>query len=148
MLITRTKKVWFGLLAVAAGVAGALAVSACALSTTRAAPAEGKNMMLVHNVYFALKESNDANRRKLVEACDRYLSDHPGTVFYAAGTVSELDRPVNDRDWDVGLHVIFKDRASHDAYQDAPKHLKFIEENKDTWSKVRVFDTDASNPKK
>jgi hypothetical protein len=105
-------------------------------------------MLLVHNVYFSLKESNDANRKKLVAACDKYLSDHPGTVFYAAGTVSDLDRSVNDRDWDVGLHVIFKDRASHDAYQDAPKHLKFIEENKDAWAKVRVFDTDASSPKK
>ena len=147
-MTTRTHSTWVGLTAVAACMAGALAVAALHLTTARAANAEGKNMLLVHNVYFSLKESNDANRKKLVDACDKYLSDHPGTVFYAAGVVSELDRPVNDRDWDVGLHVIFKDRASHDAYQDAPKHLKFIEENKDTWAKVRVFDTDANNPKK
>jgi hypothetical protein len=149
MLTTRTNKVRFGLLAVAAGIAAVFAGSAfTALSTAHAAKDEGKNMLLVHNVYFALKESNEANRRKLIEACDKYLSDHPGTVFYAAGTVSELDRSVNDRDWDVGLHVIFKDAASHDAYQVAPKHLKFIEENKDNWAKVRVFDTDAKNLKK
>ncbi|OYV85270.1 MAG: stress responsive protein [Planctomycetia bacterium 21-64-5] len=104
--------------------------------------------MLAHNVYFSLKEPNETNRRKLVAACDKYLSDHPGTVFYAAGTVSDLNRSVNDRDWDVGLHVVFKDRASHDAYQDAPQHLKFIDENKDTWAKVRVFDTDLSGAKK
>ena len=117
-------------------------------SAARAANAEGKNSMLAHNVYFSLKDSNEANRRKLVEACDKYLSDHPGTVFYAAGTVSDLKREVNDRDWDVGLHVVFKDRASHDAYQDAPKHLKFIDENKSTWAKVRVFDTDLSGARK
>jgi hypothetical protein len=43
--------------------------------------------------------------------------------------------------------VIFKDRASHDAYQTAPKHLQFIEENKPTWAKVRVFDSDANAAK-
>lgn len=104
-------------------------------------------MLLVHNVYFSLKEPTDANRKKLVAACDKYLSDHPGTVFYAAGTLADLDRPVNDREFDVGLHVIFKDRAAHDAYQTAPKHLQFIEENKPTWAKVRVFDSNANAAK-
>lgn len=100
-------------------------------------------MLLVHNVYFSLKEPTDANRKKLLEACHRYLSGHPGTAFYAAGALADLDRPVNDRDFDVGLHVIFKDRAAHDAYQTSPKHLQFIEENKADWTKVRVFDSDA-----
>lgn len=101
-------------------------------------------MLLAHNVYFTLKEPTPENRQKLIEACHKYLAHHPGTVFYAAGTLADLNRPVNDREFDVGLHVIFKDRASHDAYQTAPDHLKFIEENKDGWAKVRVFDTDAS----
>lgn len=142
-MIARMNRVWLAFSLLAAG----FAVSMTSTATQRSLAAnEGKSMLLVHNVYFSLKESNDANRKKLVAACDKYLSDHPGTVFYAAGTVSDLDREVNNRDWDVGLHVIFKDRASHDAYQVAAKHLKFIEENKDTWAKVRVFDTDASSP--
>lgn len=103
--------------------------------------------MLAHNVYFALKDPTPDNRRKLVEACHKYLSDHPGVLFYCAGTLADLAREVNDRDWDVGLHVIFVDRAAHDAYQQAPKHLKFVEENKPTWKKVRVFDTDAVGAK-
>jgi hypothetical protein len=41
------------------------------------------------------------------------------------------------------LHVVFENRAAHDAYQTAPRHLKFIEENKATWKKVRVFDSDV-----
>ena len=143
-MITRPHRTKLGLTVVAVCIAATMAVTVSYFSTARAANAEGKNMLLVHNVYFTLKDSNDANRQKLVAACDKYLSDHPGTVLYCAGTVSDLDRSVNDRDWDVGLHVIFKDRASHDAYQTAPKHLKFIEENKDTWAKVRVFDTDAA----
>lgn len=108
----------------------------------QAADSEGKSTMLAHNVYFALNESTPANRQKLVDACNKYLAKHPGTVFYGVGTVCDLDRPVNDRDFDVGLHLIFKDRASHDAYQVAPLHEQFIAENRANWKKVRVFDSD------
>lgn len=103
--------------------------------------------MLAHNVFFSLNEPTPENRQKLVEACQKYLSNHPGTVFFAAGTVADYDRPVNDRDFDVGLHLIFKDHAAHDAYQTAPLHEKFIAENKATWKKVRVFDSDVVGAK-
>jgi hypothetical protein len=100
--------------------------------------------MLAHNVYFALKDNSPAARQRLVAACKKYLSKHPGTVFFAAGVLAEaLKREVNDRDFDVGLHVIFTDQAAHDRYQDAPDHLQFIAENKDNWKKVRVFDSVA-----
>ncbi len=102
--------------------------------------------MLAHNVYFTLKDSTPENRQKLVNACHAYLSDHPGTVFYAAGVVSDLDRSVNDRDFDVGLHLVFATRADQDAYQTADKHLRFIEESKDLWKQVRVFDSDVHGP--
>ncbi len=99
-------------------------------------------MLLVHNVFFTLIDPTDANRAKLVASAKKYLTGHPGTVFYACGTLAtELARPVNDRNFDVGLHVIFDSQASHDAYQVAPRHLQFIEENKATWKLVRVFDS-------
>lgn len=98
--------------------------------------------MLAHNVYFALKDSSPAARKKLVEACKKYLAKQPGTVFFAAGTLAdELKREVNDRDFDVALHVIFNDQAAHDQYQAAPLHHQFIEECKANWKKVRVFDS-------
>jgi hypothetical protein len=36
---------------------------------------------------------------------------------------------------------VFQSKHFHDVYQTAETHLKFIEENKPTWDKVRVFDT-------
>ena len=99
--------------------------------------------LLVHNVYFALHDKSPAARQKLIDDCNKYLTGHPGTVFFAVGTVSDLDRPVNDRDFDVGLHVIFENRKAHDEYQSAQRHITFIEANKPTWAKVRVFDSDA-----
>lgn len=130
------------LLGLAAAAAALLTLTA--FGPSQAADSKDPAPMLAHNVYFTLHESTPANRQKLVEACHKYLSKHPGTVFYAAGVVSDLDRAVNDRDWDVGLHLVFKDRAAHDAYQVAPLHEQFIAENKSTWKKVRVFDSDVA----
>jgi stress responsive alpha/beta barrel protein len=106
---------------------------------------KGKGMLLAHNVYFSLKDSSPDAKQKLVAACKKYLSKHEGIVFFAAGTrTKELDREVNDRDFDVALHIVFDSQADHDKYQDAPDHLKFIDENKDNWKKVRVFDSTVS----
>ncbi len=98
--------------------------------------------MLVHSVYFQLKESTEASKAALLAACKQYLTGHAGTVFFGCGTVAEgLDRPVNDRDFDVALHLVFASRADHDAYQVAPRHLQFVEENRMNWAQVRVFDS-------
>ena len=97
--------------------------------------------MLAHNVYFTLSDNSAAAKEKLVAACKKYLTGHPGTAFFAAGTrVEELDRPVNDRDFDVALVVVFDSKAAHDKYQKADRHLAFIAENKANWAEVRVFD--------
>lgn len=100
--------------------------------------------MLAHSVYFSLNDNSEAAIRAMVDACKKYLADHPGIVFFAAGTLNpELTRPVNDVDFDVALHVVFDSKAAHDAYQVAPSHQQFIQENKPTWKRVRVFDADA-----
>ncbi len=98
--------------------------------------------MLAHMVYFSLKDRSEGARERLVGACRKYLTDHPGVVFFACGTVcDELDRAVNDRDFDVGLHVVFDTKANHDRYQEAPRHLEFIAEQRENWARVRVFDS-------
>src|SRR5262249_49218338 len=102
----------------------------------------GREALLVHNVFFALKDNSGPARYRLLVACRKYLAQHPGIVFFACGTVAEeLRRPVNDGEFDVALHIVFQNQAAHDQYQNAPLHLKFVEENKDNWQKVRVFDS-------
>lgn len=103
--------------------------------------------MIIHDVYFTLKDNSPEAKKKLIAACKKYLTRHPGEVFFAAGPMAQdLDRPVNVRDWDVGLHIVFKNKEAHDKYQNAERHKKFIEENKDNWKSVRVFDTTADAP--
>ena len=102
-------------------------------------------MMLAHNVFFKLKDSSDEAIKKLCDSGREFLSGHPGEAFFAIGTLNkELDREVNDKEFDVALHVIFETKEAQDVYQTADRHLKFIELNKDNWASVRVFDSDVA----
>jgi hypothetical protein len=99
--------------------------------------------MLGHMVYFTLKDKSEAAVEELIAAARRNLTDHPGLVFFGVGTrVPDLQRPVNDQEFDVGLQMVFESRAAHDVYQQHDRHVGFIEENKANWAQVRVFDTD------
>lgn len=123
-----------------ASIAVVALVGLSAVPSSEAKKKEGP--MLSHDVYFSLKDNSPEAKKKLVAACKKYLSGHEGEVFFAAGTLAEsLKREVNDLQFDVALHIVFKDQAAHDKYQDAKRHQQFIDENKSNWSKVRVFDS-------
>lgn len=95
-----------------------------------------------HNVFFTLKDKSPAAQDKLVAACHKYLKKQKGVVSFAAGKrATESTREVNDLDFDVSLHIVFKTSADQSLYQKDAQHMKFIEENADSWSKVRVFDS-------
>jgi len=98
---------------------------------------------LMHNVFFTLTDSSPEKVNELVDACKKYLNDHDGVTYFAAGArTPDLSREVNDQTFHVALCVSFDSREAHDAYQVAPRHLTFIEEQKGNWSQVRVFDAD------
>ncbi|MEI8374783.1 MAG: Dabb family protein [Planctomycetota bacterium] len=104
--------------------------------------AQAEEKKLAHDVYFSLKDNSPQAKEKLIVACKKYLTDHPGTLWFAVGPLAdEMKRDVNDRDFDVALHLVFKSKADHDQYSKAERHMKFIEENKENWKKVRVFDS-------
>jgi hypothetical protein len=100
--------------------------------------------MLFHSVYFSLKDRSEVAVRTLLETCRKYLAGHRGILLFACGTPNEeLARPVNDREFDVALQILFESKEAHDAYQDAPIHQQFISECKPNWRLVRVFDVDV-----
>ena len=101
--------------------------------------------MLSHMVYFRLKDSSPEAAQKLVDACHTHLTKHEGIVFFAAGTrETNLQRPVNDDQFHVALHVVFETREAHDVYQVSDNHNAFIDEGKDNWEQVRVFDANVT----
>jgi hypothetical protein len=118
---------------------------AVAVMVVASIPLQAAEPQLAHMVFFTLTDDTPANRDALVAACQKHLSNHDGTVYFSVGTINqELDRDVNDRSFDVALHMVFASRKDHDTYQTHPRHLKFIEENKHLWSRVRVFDSNVA----
>jgi hypothetical protein len=93
-------------------------------------------------VYFKLKDSSGGSRAKLVAACKLYLSGHDGVEYFSTGSLAgDLNKEVNDRDFDVSLNLVFEDKDAHDKYQESDRHKKFIEEVLESIEKVRVFDS-------
>ncbi len=120
----------------------ALALAALAALVPGPARAKEPARTLAHDVYFTLRDASPEARQKLVDACRKHLTGHEGTVFFAAGVrAPEMTRDVNDKAYDVSLHVYFRDQAAHDAYQEHPRHQQFIAEMNANWTSVRVFDS-------
>lgn len=137
--------------AILAALAAALLAPSAGADDKAQKKAKKRGTHVGHMVYFKLKDASPENRQKLVDACKQYLGGQEGVVYFAAGVrAEEFKRDVNDTDWDVALHLVFDGKASHDKYQEHADHKKFIEENKDNWAKVRVFDSEfpASPTKK
>jgi heme-degrading monooxygenase HmoA len=112
------------------------------LAASQAPAQERPAAALAHDVYFSLNDASPAARSELVAACRKYLAGHDGTRVFSVGVLAdELARPVNDRDFDVALHITFESRAAHDAYQQHPRHKQFIAEQQQNWKRVRVFDS-------
>ena len=99
--------------------------------------------MLSHQVFFTMKQRSAERAENLIAAADKHLTGHPGCVFYGCGLRDpDYQRPVNDQDFDVALNIVFRTRADHDEYQIAERHLQFIDEQRDHWETVRVFDAE------
>jgi quinol monooxygenase YgiN len=117
----------------------------CFLSIT----ARADESAVGHMVFFELKDKSPEAKKKLVDACYKYLKNHEGVLYFSAGPRAEdAKEPVSATDWDVALHIVFKDAAALKKYIPHPDHQKFISENKDSWKGVKVYDSHVDPERK
>jgi hypothetical protein len=119
-------------------------VLAIGLGSPSRSAAEGKaELQLAHMVFFTLKEHAPAARAKLAASCRKYLAGIEGVVYFSVGTAADdSDEPgVSVHDFDVALHTVFTSKDAKNAYLKHSDHVKFVEENRDSFAKVRVFDS-------
>jgi hypothetical protein len=111
-------------------------------------PAASAAPKLSHMVFFTLKDHSDKARETFIASCQKYLTNHEGAEFYSIGTQTDdvVEPGVGVKDFDIALHVIFASKEAEAAYLKHPRHLKFVEENKDGFAKVRVFDSYVVKP--
>lgn len=97
--------------------------------------------MLVHSVYFWLKpDLTDAQRAEFRASIETLKKIPSIEVAYIGVPAGVPDRPVIDKSYSVGLTVLCKDVAAHNAYQVDPIHLEFIAKCKTYWARVQIYD--------
>lgn len=104
---------------------------------------QGDNMQpgFIHTVLFWLKPgTTDAAKQQVIDDCRRLLGSIATVRFLAVGEPAGTERDVVDNSYQIGLVVHFADKADHDVYQKAEKHLEFIRRNEAVWERVQVYD--------
>lgn len=79
-------------------------------------------------------------RGALLADCDQLLRKVPSVRQLHAGKPAMTPRDVVDNSYDVGLCVIYDDKAGHDLYQEHPLHKEFIAKHKAHWKRVQIYD--------
>ena len=94
----------------------------------------------IHTVYFYAAEGL-TNKRKteFIEGLAE-LAKTPSIQKVYYGPPAGTARAVVDNDYLVAWICHFESSEDHDLYQKDPIHLKFIEDYKDVWSKVLIYD--------
>lgn len=96
---------------------------------------------LIHSVFFWLKEDLTEEQKAAFQAGVASLKEIASvSKMYIGPTAPTEERGVVDNSYSTALIVHFADVAAHDAYQIDPIHRKFVDEQKDKWSKVVVYD--------
>ncbi len=96
---------------------------------------------LIHNVFFWLKDDLSSEQKNAFLAGVKSL-EKISTVksSYIGPPASTEKREVVDNSFSYALLLHFDDVAGEEAYQIDPVHLKFVEDHKDKWNRVIVYD--------
>ena len=94
----------------------------------------------VHMVYFWLKEGVTQEQRTAFHQGVADLTKCKTIQDAFIGPPAMTPREVVDNSYDYALLVHFANKADHDAYQVDPEHHKFIQDHRDLWARVQVYD--------
>lgn len=104
------------------------------------------NPGLIHTVYFYAAEGlTDQRKKEFLEIGLPALAKSTTLQKVYYGPPSGVGREIVDNDYLAAWICHFKSIADHDAYQVDPIHLKFIEDYKDVWEKVLIYDNLLAN---
>ena len=97
--------------------------------------------MLVHSVFFWLRDDIDDARRQAFRAGLESLRAVPVVrEMYVGVPADSPSRPVLVTDYDFALTVIMDDMQAHDIYQAHPLHLEFLAQFSGCWTRVVIYD--------
>src|SRR5690606_24795489 len=97
-----------------------------------------------HVFFFWFKNPDSQAYRATFEAsCKKFLDNSQDAKTKFIGKPPKATRDVVDDSFTYSLVVSFESAEDQAAYQTEPPHLVFIEECKDLWEKVIVYDSEG-----
>lgn len=103
-----------------------------------------KEIPFFHQVYFKLTDRRVSTRQVFIEKIQKYLSPktHEGMTSLKVGLRAvEMQRRVNDQNFDVVMDMEFKSLESYVNYSQHPDHEKWITEVGSMSTHRRVFNS-------
>jgi hypothetical protein len=97
----------------------------------------------VHHVFFWLKDPKNKQDHDKLLAGLRGLGKIKEIKMAHIGSpsINEFDKPVTDASYTFSVLLIFGSKVDEEKYLVHPLHKKFIEDHKNLWSKVVVYDS-------
>ncbi|WP_010518640.1 Dabb family protein [Croceivirga radicis] len=97
-----------------------------------------------HVVYFWFKDPNNLEAKATFEASlKKFMANSKYAKTQYIGTPPKAIRDVVDDSFTYNLIATFSSAEEQAKYQEEPAHLLFIEECKDLWEKVIVYDSNS-----
>ena len=101
-----------------------------------------KKVNFRHVVYFWLNDpDNNAQKKQFLSNLKEFIESMEIIPDVHIGMPANTPREVVDNSYQYCLNLGFEDKAQHDAYQDHPLHLKFIDKSAHLWKRVVVYDS-------
>jgi Stress responsive A/B Barrel Domain len=116
------------------------------LTDTQAEAATHKGEMpFVHHVFFWLKDAKNKKDHAQLLAALKGLGkiEYIKLAHIGSPSVNDFDKPVTDASYSFSVMLMFNSKAEEEKYLVHPLHKKFIDDNKNLWSKVVVYDSIA-----
>lgn len=103
--------------------------------------------MHIHTVFFWLwKTLSDEEWQRFEQGLDLLTRD-PNVLGRHIGKPAGTNRPVIDSSYDYCIVLHFDNLAAHNAYQAGKAHQDFLDGCASFWSRVQVYDIEASDVK-
>ncbi len=98
----------------------------------------------VHVVYFWLKDPGNMEDRKALEASlEKFMLNSKYAKTKFVGIPPKASRDVVDDSFAYNLVLTFGSAEEQELYQNEEAHLVFIEESKELWERVVVYDANS-----
>ncbi|WP_316799473.1 Dabb family protein [Pedobacter frigidisoli] len=96
--------------------------------------------MIAHHVLFWLKADTTAEQKAAFNASLQTLEKIEVVKTFHIGTPAPIERAVVDTTYTFSLILFFEDLAAHDVYQVHSLHKAFLDEFKQYFEKVIIYD--------